>query len=93
MNTQKRLDASMELLERSNKEFNPGGNTMIAAELLWGAYAQLSLAVAELRGWPASSHGAYRNTVTNLRHPISGLVQTSPLAYPPTNPHHSRLSR
>ena len=67
MNTQQRLDASMELLERSNEEFNPGGNTMIAAELLWGAYAQLSLAVAELRGWPASSHGAYRNTVTNLR--------------------------
>ena len=37
MNTQQRLDASMELLERSNEEFNPGGNTMIAAELLWGA--------------------------------------------------------
>ncbi len=36
MNTQQRLDASMELMERSNQEFNPGGNTMIAAELLWG---------------------------------------------------------
>ena len=45
MNTQQRLDASMEFMERSNQEFNPGGNTMIAAELLWGAYAQLSLAV------------------------------------------------
>ena len=67
MNTQQRLDASMELLERSNEEFNRGGNTMIAAELLWGAYAQLSLALAELRGWPASGHGAYRNTATNLR--------------------------
>ena len=67
MNTQRRLDASMELVERSNEEFNTGGNTMIAAELLWGAYAQLSLAVAELRGWPALSHGAYRNTATNLR--------------------------
>ena len=67
MNTQQRLDASMELLERSNQEFNPGGNTMIAAELLWGAYAQLSLAVSELRGWPALSHGTYRNTATNLR--------------------------
>lgn len=67
MNTQQRLDASMEFLERSNEEFNYGGNTMIAAELLWGAYAQLSLAVAELRGWPALGHGAYRNTATNLR--------------------------
>ena len=67
MNTQQRLDASMELMERSNEEFNPGGNTMIAAELLWGAYAQLSLAVAELRGWPALSHGTYRNTAINLR--------------------------
>ena len=38
MNTQKRLDASMELMERSNQEFNAGGNTMIAAELLWGAF-------------------------------------------------------
>ena len=67
MNTQQRLDASMELLERSSEEFNPGGNTMIAAELLWGAYAQLSLAIAELKGWPALSHGAYRNNATNLR--------------------------
>ena len=67
MNTQQRLDASMELMERSNQEFNPGGNTMIAAELLWGAYAQLSLAVAELKGWPALSHGTYRNTATKLR--------------------------
>ena len=67
MNTQQRLDASMELMERSHEEFNSGGNTMIAAELLWGAYAQLSLAVAELRGWPALSHGAYRNTAKNLR--------------------------
>lgn len=67
MNTQQRLDASMELLERSNEEFNTGGNTMIAAELLWGAYAQLSLAMAELRGWPAFGHGAYRNTASNLR--------------------------
>ena len=67
MNTQQRIDASMECMERSNQEFNPGGNTMIAAELLWGAYAQLSLAVAELRGWPALSHGTYRNTATKLR--------------------------
>ena len=35
MTTQQRLDASMELLERSNEEFDHGGNTMIAAELLW----------------------------------------------------------
>ena len=67
MNTQQRLDASMEFMERSNQEFNPGGNTMIAAELLLGAYAQLSLAVAELKGWPALSHGTYRNTATKLR--------------------------
>ena len=67
MNTQQRLDASMELLERSNEEFDHGGNTMIAAELLWGAYAQLSLAVAEARGWPALGHRAYRNTAINLR--------------------------
>ena len=67
MNTQQRLDPSMEFWERSNEEFNPGGNTMIAAELLWGAYAQSSLLVAELRCWPALSHGAYRNTATNLR--------------------------
>lgn len=56
MNTQQRLDASMELMECSNAAFNPGGSTMIAAELLWGAYAQLSLAIAELRGWSALSH-------------------------------------
>lgn len=67
MNTRQRLDASMEFRERSDEEFNTGGNTMIAAELLWGAYAQLSLAVAELKGWPSLGHGAYRNTAINLR--------------------------
>lgn len=67
MNTQQRLNASTELLERSNEEFNFGGNTVIAAELLWSAYAQLSLAVAEARGWPALGHAAYRNTAINLR--------------------------
>ncbi len=36
MNTQQRLNASTELLDRSNEEFDTGGNTMIAAELLWG---------------------------------------------------------
>ena len=67
MNARQRLDASMELMERSEEEFTAGGNRMIAAELLWGAYAQVSLAVAELKGWPATSHGAYKNTATKLR--------------------------
>ena len=67
MNTQQRLNVSTEFQERSDQEFNSGGNTMIAAELLWGAYAQLSLAVAELRGWSATGHSAYKNTATHLR--------------------------
>ena len=69
MNTQQRLDPSMELWERSNEEFNPGGNTMIAAELLWGAYAQLSLARSRtqmLAGIEPRSVPQHRNQLARL---------------------------
>ena len=40
MTPKDRLDTSLEFAQRSDQEFDNGGNTMIAAELLWGAVAQ-----------------------------------------------------
>ena len=58
MTTQQRLDASMELLERSNEEFNHGGNTMIAAELLWGAYPESTEGMGRCwSGWGSEGMG------------------------------------
>ena len=41
MTPQARSQLSQTLLQRSDDEFDSGGNTHIAAELLWGAAAQL----------------------------------------------------
>ena len=41
MTPQERSQLSQTLLQRSDDEFNNGGNTHISAELLWGAAAQL----------------------------------------------------
>ena len=41
MTPQARSQLSQTLLRRSDDEFDSGGNTHIAAELLWGAAAQL----------------------------------------------------
>ena len=48
MTPSERRATSVEFAQRSDQEFDGGGNTMIAAELLWGAVAQSLLAMAEI---------------------------------------------
>ena len=39
MNQEEHLAMARELVRRANRESSSGGNEMIAAELLWGAFA------------------------------------------------------
>ena len=68
MTPTERLSASQNLLARSDDEFNNGGDMMIAAELLWGAVAQLLLAVGAVQQPPEqiTSHSFYRHMATEL---------------------------
>lgn len=54
-----RRDTCLEFAQRSDQELDKGGNTMIAAELMWGAVAQALLAVAEINEWPSQGHRGY----------------------------------
>ena len=60
--------ASQNLFARSDDEFNNGGDTMIAAELLWGAVAQQLLAAGAVQRPPKqiTSHSFYRRMATEL---------------------------
>ena len=66
MTPDERRSASMELAQRSDQEFDHCGNTMIAAELLWGAVAQSLLAIAEVNNWPCQGHRGYFQVTRRL---------------------------
>ena len=51
MTLQEHLDTMMEFTRDSDDTFNGGGNTLAAAELLWGALAHGLIAVAEANSW------------------------------------------
>ena len=66
MTPAERQAVSRKFTQRSNQEFDRGGNTMIAAELLWGAVAQSLLAIAEVNNWPCQGHGGYLQVARRL---------------------------
>ncbi len=66
MTPKDRLDTSLEFAQRSDQEFDSGGNTMIAAELLWGAVAQTLIAVAAINEWPCQGHSGYFQVARRL---------------------------
>ena len=68
MTPTERRTASQNLLARSDDEFNNGGDTMIAAELLWGAVAQHLLAAGAVQQppKPISRHSFYGHMATEL---------------------------
>ena len=55
-----------ELVRRHRQENEPGGDDLIAAEMLWGAFAHALIAVANERGWHYDSHGALRQASLRL---------------------------
>ena len=60
MTLQEHLDTMAEFAEDSDKIFTSGGNTMAAAELLWGALAHGLITIAEVNGWSYEGHQGYR---------------------------------
>ena len=66
MTPTERRAISEEFAQRSDREFDQGGNSMVAAELLWGAVAQGLIALAEINNWPCQGHGGYFQVARRL---------------------------
>ena len=66
MNREEHLAMARELMRRSNQESSDGGNEMIAAELLWGAFAHCLIAVALNETLPHDSHGAFKRIAQHM---------------------------
>ena len=59
MNQEEHLSTARDLMARANQESQDGGNDVIAAEFLWGAFAHCLIVVAQNEGLPHDSHGAF----------------------------------
>lgn len=66
MTPTERRAVSREFAQRSDQEFDQGGNDMIAAEFLWGAVAQSLLAIAETNNWPCHGHRGFSEVARRL---------------------------
>ena len=66
MNQEEHVSTARELMRRADQEWQHGGNDMIAAELLWGAFAHCLITVALNEGLPHDSHGAFRRITQRL---------------------------
>ena len=53
--------AAQGLSQRADQELRGGGNELIAAEFLWGAFAHCLITFAQNEGLPHDSHGAFRH--------------------------------
>ena len=77
MNQEEHASTARELMTRADEEWQNGGNKMIAAELLWGAFAHCLLTVALNENLPHDSHGAFRRIVQHLDNVHGGNTWTS----------------
>ena len=59
MNQREHVGMTRELISRASQESQNGGNEMIAAEFLWGAFAHCLITAAQNQGLPHDSHGAF----------------------------------
>ena len=58
-----------DLVERSDREFQDGGNRsdrLLAADMLWGAFAQGLIAVAKIHGWECVSEDDMKDVSNRL---------------------------
>ena len=60
MNQQEHISKARELLERALQESTGGGDELLAAEMMWGAFCHCVITVALNNGLPYDSHGAFR---------------------------------
>ena len=54
------------LMTRASQESQDGGNDVIAAEFLWGAFAHCLIVVAQSQGLPHDSHGAFTRIAQHM---------------------------
>ena len=66
MNQEEHLSMARELMERVDDEIADGGNEMIAAEVLWGAFAHCLITVALNETLLHDSHGAFKRIAQHL---------------------------
>ena len=66
MNQEEHVSMARELARRADEEMRDGGNEMVAAELLWGAFAHCLITAALKAGLPHDSHGAFRKIARHL---------------------------
>ncbi len=57
---------AQELTVRADEEFRSGGNLLVAAELLWGAFAHCLIAVAINESLAHNSHEEFRIVARHL---------------------------
>ena len=78
MTPQARSQLSQTLLQRSDDEFDSGGNTHIAAELLWGAAAQLLRTVIDTDATlEFTGHDSYRVAAERVEELSAGPFEAS----------------
>ena len=58
MNQEEHLSTARDLMTRASQESQDGGNDVIAAEFLWGAFAHCLIVVAQNEGLPQNLYGA-----------------------------------
>ena len=66
MNQEEHVSTARELMRRAGAEWQHGGNDMIAAELLWGAFAHCLITVALNENLSHDSHGTFRRIAQQL---------------------------
>ena len=55
MNPKEHIGMAQELMERAEQESRDGGNELVAAEFLWGAFAHCLITVALTRDCPTTA--------------------------------------
>ena len=82
MNQGEHVSTARALMTRADQEKQHGGNDMIAAELLWGAFAHCLITVALNEGLPHDSHGASRRIAQRLDNIQGGNTWASSFGTP-----------
>ena len=72
MNQEEHLSTARDLMTRASQESQDGGNDVIAAEFLWGAFAHCLIVVAQSQGLPHDSHGSFTRITQHMDAALGG---------------------
>ena len=66
MNQEEHMAKARGLLERANQERTIGGDDLLSAEMMWGAFCHCLITVALNNGMPHDSHGSFRHVAQQM---------------------------